>query len=342
LCQTRKKIEEGEGARRRQGYLPREPTKLSSMSFVQTIQESLKGKSVEELVAVITFASAELKKAVKVETTAPKAPKAPKEKKGSMPKGVVPPQLHKPRAWVDFVLAHANEKGWPAFAVKGQEEPMPASVERDGAHVFESTGKPMNNKHAMSLSKQYWDRKAATGSNQELYEEFESYYVPPEPVMDASEDAATTSAASEVAATASATAVEVVAAKVAAPKKAKKTDEEKLAEKEAKAVEKAKEKEAEKERKEAEKLAEKEVKAAEKKTTKVAKPTVAAKEEKDTFTCADDGAVHPWDWKGKKFLRNIANQVWARSDAGEAGDWQGVFDPATMKIDDSAEEPDFE
>ena len=301
------------------------------MSSIQSIQEQLKGLSVEDLLVIIAAATAEAKKAAKVET---KVSKAPKEKKGSMPKGVTPPQLHKPRAWVDFVLARSNEKGWEAFAVKGQEEPMPASVERDGAHVFESTGKPMNNKQAMSLSKQYWDRKAATGSNQALYEEFELYYEPPQ--------AAELVVSSEVVVSSEPVVASEAEPKKAEPKKAapKKTEAEKLAEKEAKALEKAAEKEAEKSKKEADKLAEKERKAAEKKVApkKVAK----AEAETDTFTCADDGQVYPWDWKGKKFLRNSANQIWARTDENEAGEWQGVFDPQTMKIDNSVEEPDFE
>jgi len=300
------------------------------MSAIQNIQEQLKGLSVEELLAVITAAAAEAKKATKA---VPKVKEA-KEKKGSMPKGVVPPQLHKPRAWVDFVLAHANANGWPTITVKGQAEPLPASVERDGAHIFESTVKPLNNKQAMSLSKQYWDRKAGVGSKQELYNEFEATYVAPEPVE--------ASAASEV--------KEVIEApkKVAAPKK---TEAEKEAEKQAKALKKAAEKEAEKLKKAQEAAAEKERKAAEKKAAeepkeapkKIATPKkVAKKEEKDTFKCEDDGEVHPWDWKGKKLLRNFQNQVWARTDEGEAGDWFGVYDVQTNTIDASAEEPVFE
>jgi hypothetical protein len=39
------------------------------------------------------------------------------KKAGSMPKGVVPPQLKKPRAWVDFTLKHAQENGWETFTV---------------------------------------------------------------------------------------------------------------------------------------------------------------------------------------------------------------------------------
>ena len=313
------------------------------MSAIQSIQELLKGLSVEDLLVVIAAATAEAKKAVKVEA---KVSKAPKEKKGSMPKGVTPPQLHKPRAWVDFVLSHANANGWPAIAVKGQEEPLPASVERDGAHVFESTGKPMNNKQAMSLSKQYWDRKAAMGSHQALYEEFDAAYVVPIAVP----------AAAPAAPAVVETVVAAAQTAVVEPKKprATKTEAEKLAAKEAK---KAKQESTVVEAPVAAVAASTVAAVAASTVAAVAASTVAAvasakatpkkkaakaEVDKDTFTCADDGQVHPWDWKGKKFLRNTANQVWARSDDNEAGEWQGVFDPQTMKIDDSVEEPDFE
>jgi hypothetical protein len=113
---------------------------------------------------------------------ATKEKEAPKEKKGSMPKGVIPPQLMKPRAWVEFTLKHANTNGWEAFAVKekGEDVEVPASVERDGAHVFELTGKGLIHKHAMSLSKVRWTPKTSTGTHEALYREFEASYVPQE------------------------------------------------------------------------------------------------------------------------------------------------------------------
>ena len=309
----------------------------TTTNFHSVVVESIKGMSLEELLTLISAASAEAKKAVK---TAMKAPKEKVEKKGSMPKGVVPAQLHKPRAWVDFTLAHANKNGWEAFTVKGQQEQMPASVEKDGQHVFESTGKPMNNKQAMSLSKQRWAPKENTGTRKELYDEFEAGYVAPDP-------------------SAPVVPKEPKAPKEKAPKKEPKpkmTEEEKLAKKEETAAKKKADKAAKK-AEEAVKAAEEAKKTAEnlspapmkieaienevKKAVAIPKKKKVVKEEQE-FTCPDDGQVHPWDWKGKKLLRNFENQVWARTDEGEAGDWQGVYDPATKKIDDSVPEPEFE
>ena len=214
---------------------------MSVIENTNTTQEFLKGKSLDELLAIITAAAAEAKKAAKV--AAKSVPKEKAEKKGSMPKGVVPAQLHKPRAWVDFVLADANARGWPAITVKGQEEPLPASIEKDGKHVFEKDGKPLNNKQAMSLSKQYWDRKAAVGTHKHLYEVFEGQYVAPDPSapVEPKEPKAPK------------------AAKEPKAPKVEKTEEEKLAEKEAKAAAKKAEKEAKKEAKKEAEKAEKEI-----------------------------------------------------------------------------------
>ena len=312
------------------------------MSNIQNIQEQLKGLSVEELLVVIAAAAAEAKKAAKTETK--KAPKEAKEKKGSMPKGVVPKQLHKPRAWVDFVLADANARGWPAIEVKGQSEPLPASVEREGKHVFESSGKPLNNKQAMSLSKQYWNRKDATGSHPKLYEVFEGQYVAPEP--SAPQEAETHDEEKKEA-----------VAEAPKEKEVKKSEEEKAAEKLQKEAEKQAKKEAEKEAKALAKAADKEakkpkespkkspkeeIKVEVKETPKTAAKKVVKKQapkEEGAFVCEDDGMAREWDFKGKKFLRDFDGNMWNRTDDGEAADWAGKFDPATNSIDASAEEP---
>ena len=287
------------------------------MSSIQNIVESFKGLSIEELLAIITAASAEAKKAVKVVS---KAPKEAKEKKGSMPKGASPPQLHKPRAWVDYVLAHANTNGWPAITVKGTEA-LPASVERDGKYVFEATGKPLNNKQAMSLSKQYWARKEAVGTNKDLYDAFEAQYVPP---ARAAPKEAESDAESEVS-------IEVpTAPKEKKEKKAKKTEGEKKAEKEAAALKKAQEKDAAAA-----------AKAAAPKPKKVVKK-VEEKEVIPPFEFENDGFAHPWDFKGKKFLRDFEGNMWFRTEDGESAGWVGKFDPATNSIDASAEEPEYE
>ena len=293
------------------------------MSNIQNITEQFKGLSVEELLAIITAASAEAKKVAKVVA---KAPKEAKEKKGSMPKGVSPPQLDKPRKWVDFVLKRANEVGWPTITVKDTET-LPASVERDGKHVFEATGKPLNNKQAMSLSKQYWSRKEAVGTNKELYDEFDAQYVPPAP---AAPKEAESDAESEVS-------IDMAPPKEKKEKKAKKTEEEKKAEKEAAALKKAQEKEAAAAAKKAESLKEK---AAPKPKKVAVKP--AEKEVIPPFEFENDGFAHPWDFKGKKFLRDFEHNMWFRTEEGESAGWAGKIDPATGTIDASAEEPEYE
>jgi hypothetical protein len=324
------------------------------MSNIQNITESFKGLSVEELLAIIAAATAEAKKSAKVVA---KAPKEAKEKKGSMPKGSVPPQLRKPRAWVDYTLAHANTFGWESFEVKGQTEPMPSSVLVNGKPVFEATGKPMNNKQAMSLSKVRWDRKEGKGTRKDLYDEFEASYVEVEAAPKPEESAAPQESAAPAEPASAACSVSDVKVELAPPevkKSALDKNREKKAEKEAAALKKAQEKEAEKLRKEAEKLAAKEAKKAEKKPAapkKVAEKVEEKPAEKaevvPAFDHEDDGFAHPWDFKGKKFLRDFAGNMWHRIDdavTGEAtnGGWAGKFDPATNSIDDSAEEPELE
>jgi hypothetical protein len=309
------------------------------MSSIQNITEQFKGLSAEELLTIIAAATAEAKKAVKIVA---KAPKEAKEKKGSMPKGVAPPQLDKPRKWVDFVLKRSNEVGWPVINVKDTET-LPASVERDGKFVFEATGKPMNNKQAMSLSKQYWSRKEAKGSNKELYDEFEAQYVPPEPAApkEASEESDAESEASEASA--------VSAPKEKKEKKAKKTEEEKEAEKVAKKEATALKKAQEKEVKEA---AKKEAAALKKAAPKPAEAVVAAakpvamklkkaapKVEELPFNIEADGMAHEWVLQGKKVYADSEGNMWERSDSDEAGPWMGKYDPSTKVLDKTAEEP---
>lgn len=307
----------------------------------QVFTDFLKGKSAEELLTIISLAAAEAKKAVKAIA---KAPKEKTAKKGSMPTGVVPLQLHKPRAWVDFIMAHANANGWPSFSAKEKDtiKPIAASTLKDGKHVFPDSEKQLNNKQAMSLSKLYWSPKEKTGSREDLYKEFEAQYVPPQP--------------SELVSAPK----EPKAPKAPKEPKVVKTDEEKAAEKKTKAAEKKAEA-AKKKAETALKAAEEAKVAAEKAkegvpatvateskdTTAKPKPPVTKKKivtkvEKDTFTCEDDGMVHEWEWKGKTYLRNFANQTWERTEDGEAGKWCGVFQPATLTFDTTAEEPVFD
>jgi hypothetical protein len=247
---------------------PVEPVELD------TLMASLKSLEAADLFKVMKQALAEAEKRSK--GTAPRGKAAASSKKaGSMPKGVVPPQLRKPRAWVDFTLQHALENGWETFTVfqtkkdkatgeKIEEEiEMPASELFDGAYVYEGsvtekcpTGKQLIHKDAMSLSKQRWAPKEKTGTHPELYEEFEASYVEEVPEVD---DAASVTSSTKK------TVVRKTAAEKAAEAEAKK------AEKEAEKAEKKAAKEAEKEAKKAEKEAEKEAKKAEKEAEKAAK-----------------------------------------------------------------------
>jgi chemotaxis protein histidine kinase CheA len=219
------------------------------------------------------------------------------KKAGSMPKGVVPPQLRKPRAWVDFTLQHALQNGWETFTVfqtkkdketgeKVEEEiEMPGSILHDGAYVYDGSvtdktpaGKQLIHKDAMSLSKQRWAPKEKKGTHPELYEEFEASYV--EEAVEAADDASETSSTKKV--VVKMTAAEKAAA--AEAKKAAKEEEkalkkaEKEAEKAAKKLEKEQEKAQKKAEKEAEKAAAKAAKdAAKKPVGKVVIPAAAVK-----------------------------------------------------------------
>ena len=219
----------------------------------------------EVLTAVKTLEAPELFKLlkavaseVKSKTAAKAAPKTTTTKKaGSMPKGTVPPQLKKPRAWVEFTLKDALENGWESFTVLQKKKDketntvteeqieMPGSVLHNGAHIYKDSitekspsGRQIIHKEAMSLSKQ---RKE---SNHATYAEFEAQYVEEPSDDDKSESGSTASK-------------RIVVKKTAA-------------EKEAEAAAKKAEKEAEKEKKKAEKEAEKEAKKAEKEAEKVA------------------------------------------------------------------------
>ena len=162
---------------------------------VEAVLATLKSLEAADLFKVMKQALAAAEK--RSTAAAPRGARAAAAKKaGSMPKGVVPPQLRKPRAWVDFTLRHALENGWESFTVfqtkkdketgeKIDEEiEMSESVLHDGAHVYDGSvtektpaGKQLIHKDAMSLSKQRWAPKDKKGTHPELYAEFEAAYV---------------------------------------------------------------------------------------------------------------------------------------------------------------------
>ena len=214
---------------------------------MESVLATLKSLEAADLFKVMKLALAEAEKRAK--GTAPRGRAAAAKKAGSMPKGVVPPQLRKPRAWVDFTLQHALENGWEPFIVyqtkkdkvtgeKEEEEiEMPGSVLHDGAHVYDGsvtekcpTGRQLIHKDAMSLSKQRWAPKEKKGTHPELYTEFEAAYV--------EEAVETPDTASEAS---SKKVVKMTAAEKTAAAEAKKAakEEEKAAKKVAKEEEKA-------------------------------------------------------------------------------------------------------
>jgi hypothetical protein len=208
------------------------------------------------------------------QTKAATAVTATAKKTGSMPKGAVPPQLKKPRAWVEYTLKHAQENGWEAFTIIQKKKDndtiveeqieMPASVLHNGIHIYKDSiteknpnGRQIIHKDAMSLSKQ---RKETAHPS---YSEFEAQYVDESSDDDKSETKSMTSGSES---DSSKTTSKVVIKKTAAEKEAEKAA--KKAEKEAEKAAKKAEKEAEKAAKEAEKEVKKAAKATKKTSTK--------------------------------------------------------------------------
>ncbi len=253
---------------------------------LDTLTAALKSLEPADLFKVMKQALAEAEK----RTKGGKATAVTAKKAGSMPKGVVPQQLKKPRAWVDFTLQHALQNGWEPFTVYqtrkdkltgetiDEEIEMPGSELHDGAYVYEGSvtekqpaGKQIIHKDAMSLSKQRWAPKDKTGTHPELYEEFEAQYAAEEP--DVSDTASETSAATAT----KKVVVKMTAAEKAAAAEAKKAakEEEKAALKAAKEEEKAAKKAAKEEEKAAAKAAKEAEKAAKKAEKEAAKKPAA-------------------------------------------------------------------
>ena len=299
------------------------------VSSLASVQESLKGASVQELLALINSAAAEAKKKAK----GVKEPKS-KEKKEPKEKGPVPPQLRIPHAWVAETLRDAKANGWEEFQVAGGDVVPASSLVQDGEHLFADC-KKMNHKLAMSLSKQRWAPKTQIGTHKEMYEEFLLAFQ--------ASDAAITAALAEpqepeeepahatLKVATKAVHAPLKASAVHAPPKAAKAAAPKAAHAPLKVV-----------------TPPKAAVAAAAAPLKVATPPKAAaaplkpatppkKTKANTWTCEDDGNVHEWEYKGKKYARNFQNQLWELSEDGELGSWAGVFDG--KKIDASAAEP---
>lgn len=326
---------------------------------------SIKGLELSDLIKVMKCVTVEAEKRNKGQKGT---------KKGSMPKGVDPPQLKKPRAWVDFTRQHAQENGWEPFTiiqskkdkegVKTTEEvEMPGSVLHDGIHIFEGSidaknpnGKMLIHKHAMSLSKQRWAPKASEGTHQELYEQFISTYVDTEESVESAEaknDLKEAAArAKEEKAKAALIAKEEKKQAALLAKEEKKQAKEAL--KASKVVVPKAAVKAVKVVKEAvnltvkpevvihtKEVAKPEAKPAAKPAAKPVAKAVAKAVTK-AWSCPNDDRVHQWPWKGKILMRNFQNEVWTRGADGEIDKWQGIYIPTEDRIDETAEEPQFE
>ena len=337
---------------------------------IETYITTLKSLESPDLFKILKAVTLEVEKKTKKNTST--TTKTTTKKTSSMPKGAIPPQLKKPRAWVEFTLKNALENGWEPFTILQKKKDketntiteeqieMPGSILHNGAYIYEDSinethpdGRQIIHKEAMSLSKQ---RKE---SGHHTYPEFEEQYVEEVTDDDKSDAGSTTSK-------------KIIVKKTAAEKEAETAAKkaEKEAEKEAKKAEKEAEKAEKKAQKEAEKAAAKEAKEAEKAekkkkpVTKALVPAAAiatkteaqvvqvtkkkvteaqvAKKKKVVEEIPNDGMAHPWTYKGKNYLRNFEGETWTVGGDGGVGEWAGLYDAKTDKLDTSAEEPIYE
>ena len=168
---------------------------------VSFILAAVKDMDLENLFKVMKVVTAETEKkskeAAKVVAKGKAKASAKAAKRASAVKGVMPPHLMKPRAWVEYVLAYGRKNGWEAFTAQQTRKDkdtdmkvietieMPGSVLHEGVHIFEDSisekdpkGKTLIQKDAMSLSKVWWAQKTEEGTHEERYREFEAQYVP--------------------------------------------------------------------------------------------------------------------------------------------------------------------
>ena len=344
----------------------------STTESVESVQSLEIAVDLETVLAALTeFDCADLFKVIKTATLEAEkrvksGSKIVAKKAGSAPKGVQPPQLRKPRRWVEVTLEDALANGWEEFTARkgGEDIVYSASVIHDGAHIFPDSvdeknpaGKQIIMAQAMSLSAQRWTPKTKSGSHAALYAEFSAAFDAANPV-----DAA---APVEVKVPVVRKTAAEKAAESAEAKRVK--DEEKAVAKAAKELDKANAKAA----KDAEKAEAKRVKELEKEAAKAAKgkiPTAAIKAAPkaavvkaavkplvkaaakptivkaaafvDNWVCPSVDGVHPWVSNGVNYLRDSERRVWL--DGGDdLGEWQGVL-LENGKFDTSVPEPSFD
>ena len=263
------------------------------------------------------------------------------KKKGSFPKGVSPPQLERPRAWVTFTLEDAVKNGWEKFEMKETKKmdgekveeyvTMPCSMMHEGEYVFDDSvtektpnGKKFTQKHAMALSKQRWSVKEKVGTHQEKYEEFLEEY---EDKVENDEKVEKVEKVVKVKITAEDKEMEQKKKEIEKELLKAQKEEKKREEKEAKELLKAQEK------------AKKDKKVVKADKDELKKKKVEKVEKVEKWSCPDDGKCHPWVFKGQKLFRNYENEVYKSTPSGPK--WVGVYMEAEDKIDDSVEDPNM-
>lgn len=340
---------------------------VESVESVPSVEVTLDLKVVLDVLT--KFGTADLFKVIKVATTRvesliKKGTKA-KAKKEDGPKKPTPPQLEKPKAWVTYTLKDAQQNGWEEFIKreKNEEIIMPASELKDDVHVFPMTGKTMTMAQAMSLSKYRYSPATGKGDYGAMYEEFSDEYERAKVAMEAPEWLAPPAPIRKTAAQKEAEMVEKK--RLAEEKKAQKKEEREKAKEEMKNA-KTSEKEAAKAAKvpkvpkvpkaavkaavadvasskqEAKpvpmtKAMKKELEKAMEEMEPAKKPTVSATAA--VWSCPNDDNVHPWNFKGTKYLRNYDKEVWLEKADGGCGKWQGMFLADENRIDDNVPNP---
>lgn len=194
-----------------------EPAEASNTEMLKEIQAKLEKLSLSDRQKIMVFLVSSMSKDVrKASKLLEKEDAKPKRKSAHL-------EIH--RDWAAFVLAHAQQHGWPAFEVEKVKKDKSVttdryseSIHKDGKFIFaDSLEKPkqISSSIAAQLAKFYWRSKENVGTNKALYDEF----IAKRPAKDESESA------SEPASASSST--------TSSPKKKKLTDEEKEAKKNA-------------------------------------------------------------------------------------------------------------
>ena len=155
---------------------------LGLAEVITSVKQFSSAELFKLLKAVISATEKKAKATLKAATHTEKAAARAVKKTGSMPKGTIPPQFKKPRAWLEYTLKDILENGWESFTVlnkkKGEQIEMPGSVLHNGPdgpiHIYDGSvtektpnGKQPIPKDAMSISK---IRKEAGHTSYALFE----------------------------------------------------------------------------------------------------------------------------------------------------------------------------